>query len=97
MRRRSRALALAVGLAVAAPLAACAGEGSGPPTLTWYINPDNGGQATIAQQCTDAANGAYTIKVETLPRDASAQREQLARRHAAGARLVGPQPWTIAH
>jgi len=72
-----------VGLAVAAPLAACASEGSGPPTLVWYINPDDGGQATIAQQCTEAANGAYTIKVETLPRDASAQREQLARRLAA--------------
>jgi multiple sugar transport system substrate-binding protein len=72
-----------VGLAVAAPLAACASEGSGPPTLVWYINPDDGGQATIAQQCTEAANGAYAIKVETLPRDASAQREQLARRLAA--------------
>ncbi|WP_426594554.1 extracellular solute-binding protein [Cellulomonas sp. McL0617] len=83
MRRRSRALALVVGLAVAAPLAACASEGSGPPTLIWYINPDAGGQSVIAGQCTDASNGAYAIKVETLPRDASAQREQLARRLAA--------------
>lgn len=83
MRRRSRTLAVVVGLAVAAPLAACASAGSGPPTLTWYINPDDGGQATIAQQCTEAAGGAYTIETSVLPRDASAQREQLARRLAA--------------
>ena len=83
MRRRSRALALVVGLAVAAPLAACASEGSGPPKLTWYINPDDGGQAKIAQQCTESANGAYKIETSLLPRDASAQREQLARRLAA--------------
>lgn len=83
MRRRSRALALVVGLAVATPLAACASEGSGPPKLTWYINPDNGGQTEIAKQCTESANGAYTIETSLLPRDASAQREQLARRLAA--------------
>lgn len=83
MRRRSRALALVVGLAVAAPLAACASEGSGPPKLMWYINPDDGGQTEIAAQCTESANGAYTIETTLLPRDASAQREQLARRLAA--------------
>ena len=51
--------------------------------LTWYINPDDGGQAEIAKQCTEAADGAYTIETSVLPRDASAQREQLARRLAA--------------
>jgi len=71
---------VAVGLAV--PLAACSSS-SGPPTLTWYINPDNGGQVEIAKRCTEAADGAYTITTETLPRDAGAQREQLARRLAA--------------
>lgn len=51
--------------------------------LTWYINPDAGGQAEIAKQCTEAAGGAYSIETSVLPRDASAQREQLARRLAA--------------
>jgi multiple sugar transport system substrate-binding protein len=83
VRRRSRTLGVVLGLAIAAPLAACAGSGSGTPKLTWYINPDDGGQAKIAQQCTESANGAYTVEVSVLPRDASAQREQLARRLAA--------------
>ncbi|WP_421732589.1 sugar ABC transporter substrate-binding protein [Cellulomonas sp.] len=83
MGRRRRALALVTGLAVAVPLAACAGSGSGTPVLTWYINPDDGGQAEIAKQCTESANGEYVIEVSVLPRDASAQREQLARRLAA--------------
>jgi multiple sugar transport system substrate-binding protein len=86
--RRRVALGVAVALA-AAGLAACGG-GSSVPTLTWYINPDVGnldpslgGQATLAKECTDAANGKYTIEVQMLPTDASAQREQLIRRLAA--------------
>ncbi|WP_370526170.1 extracellular solute-binding protein [Cellulomonas sp. JH27-2] len=82
MRRRTRSAALAVAVGLVVPLAACSSS-SGPPTLTWYINPDNGGQVEIAKRCTEAANGAYTITTETLPRDAGAQREQLARRLAA--------------
>jgi multiple sugar transport system substrate-binding protein len=69
---------------VASGLAACgSGAGSGTPTLTWYINPDDGGQATIAQRCTKAAEGRYQLTVSQLPRDAGAQREQLVRRLAA--------------
>ncbi|OCI30008.1 extracellular solute-binding protein [Oerskovia enterophila] len=84
MHRRIRALAAALAVATVVPLAACStGEGSGPPVLTWYINPDNGGQAAIAASCTEAAGGAYTIETSLLPRDAAAQREQLARRLAA--------------
>ncbi|ROS23046.1 extracellular solute-binding protein [Cellulomonas sp. PhB150] len=82
MRRRTRALALAVVAGLVAPLAACSSD-DGPPTLTWYINPDDGGQAEIAKRCTEAADGAYRIVTSILPRDASAQREQLARRLAA--------------
>lgn len=85
--RRSKPKALAGILAVALAaglLSACASENTGTPTLTWYINPDDGGQATIAQRCTDAANGRYRIETSLLPRDASSQREQLARRLAAG-------------
>jgi multiple sugar transport system substrate-binding protein len=87
MRRRA-ALGLAAALA-ATGLAACGGS-SGVPTLTWYINPDVGnldaslgGQATLAKECTAAANGKYTIQVQMLPTSASDQREQLIRRLAA--------------
>jgi multiple sugar transport system substrate-binding protein len=71
-------------------LAACGGGDVGPPTLTWYINPDvgnvdptAGGQATLAKECSEASNGAYDMQVQLLPLDASAQREQLVRRLAA--------------
>jgi multiple sugar transport system substrate-binding protein len=65
-------------------LAGCGGGGtSGTPTLTWYNNPDNGGQAQIAQECADASNGAYRVEMQVLPSNATAQREQLVRRLAA--------------
>jgi multiple sugar transport system substrate-binding protein len=80
-RRASRGLALA--LLVGATLTACGGGGGGVPTLNWYINPDNGGQATLAQKCTDAADGRYRIRTNLLPNDANGQREQLVRRLAA--------------
>ena len=84
MRRRTRLSALLTALVVVAPLGACASSsGSGVPTLMWYTNPDNGGQAEIANRCTQQANGAYRLEVSVLPRDAASQREQLARRLAA--------------
>jgi multiple sugar transport system substrate-binding protein len=84
-RRSRRPLASAAALLVTAgTLAACGGGGSGgTPTLTWYINPDSGGQAEIASRCTEAADGRYRITVAQLPRDSPAQREQLVRRLAA--------------
>lgn len=70
--------------ALAAPLlVACGDDGGGTPTLTWYQNPDNGGQAKIAQQCAADSGGAYRVKMEMLPKDATGQREQLVRRLAA--------------
>jgi multiple sugar transport system substrate-binding protein len=84
-RRVRRGLAGAAAAAVvASSLAACgSGGGGGTPTLNWYINPDSGGQAEIASRCTDAADGRYTITTSQLPRESSAQREQLVRRLAA--------------
>ncbi|GAA4688808.1 trehalose ABC transporter substrate-binding protein LpqY [Kocuria gwangalliensis] len=84
--RRGRRIRSAVALAGASAmlLTACGSQESGPPTLTWYINPDDGGQATIAEQCSAASDGKYEIETSLLPRDASSQREQLARRLAAG-------------
>ncbi|WP_242471981.1 MULTISPECIES: extracellular solute-binding protein [unclassified Blastococcus] len=70
-------------LVAAGTLAACGGDSGGPPTLTWYTNPDAGGQAEIASRCTDAAEGRYRISTAVLPRDAAGQREQLVRRLAA--------------
>jgi len=64
-------------------LSGCGSSSQGPPTLTWYINPDSGGQAEIAARCTAAAGGRYTITTSTLPREASEQRQQLVRRLAA--------------
>jgi multiple sugar transport system substrate-binding protein len=71
-------------LVTAGTLAACGGGDTGStPTLTWYINPDSGGQAEIASRCSDDSDGAYTIEVSVLPRNSDAQREQLVRRLAA--------------
>ncbi|WP_433800793.1 extracellular solute-binding protein [Actinomycetospora sp. CA-084318] len=83
-RRRPAALALGVTvLSLLALLAGCASGPAGPPTLTWYINPDDGGQAEIAKRCTDAAGGQYRIVTSTLPRDSGDQRQELVRRLAA--------------
>jgi len=80
--RRMAASGLAATMLIT--LAACGGDASaGAPVLNWYVNPDNGGQARIAQECSDASNGAYTISIQRLPRDAPGQREQLVRRLAA--------------
>ncbi|MBW0103792.1 extracellular solute-binding protein [Pseudonocardia sp. KRD291] len=82
-RRRSRALAAGVVAAAMVGLAGCGAGPTGPPTLNWYINPDDGGQAEIAARCTAASGGAYQIEVSTLPNDAAEQRQQLVRRLAA--------------
>lgn len=87
MRTVRRIVAGASVLALAGTLGACS-AGDGVPTLTWYINPDDGGQAEIAASCTEAANGAYRIETSLLPRDAASQREQLARRLAASDRSL---------
>ncbi len=81
----ARAAAFAVAVSV---LAACGGGGGGVPTLTWYINPDSGGQEEIARRCTQAAGGRYVVKVTVLPREASEQRQQLIRRLAAEDRSI---------
>lgn len=89
--RGRRALALVMGAAVVAgTLAACGAEaGEGPPTLTWYINPDpeapddfkgTFGQPGIAERC---STDEYTIETEQLPTSASEQRIQLMRRLSA--------------
>src|SRR4051812_13806556 len=79
--RRTKAWALAtVGVLAGATLAACS-SASGVTQLTWYINPDSGGQAKVAANC---STDDYTITTQVLPQDANEQRIQLARRLAAG-------------
>lgn len=86
-RRRPlrRPLSIAVALVAGIGLAACGNGASGAqtPTLTWYTNPDNGGQADLAAKCTEESGGAYRIEISELPADADSQREQLVRRLAA--------------
>ena len=60
-------------------LAACSGD-SGTTQVTWYINPDSGGQDAIAKEC---STDEYTIDTQVLPQDSSQQRIQLSRRLAA--------------
>jgi multiple sugar transport system substrate-binding protein len=64
-------------------LACAEGEPTRVPTLTWYVNPDNGGQARLAARCEAESGGRYRLRVQDLPRDATQQREQLVRRLAA--------------
>ncbi|CAM3668957.1 extracellular solute-binding protein [Micrococcus flavus] len=82
--RAARGASLASVAAVGALLMAGCAPAEENPTLTWYTNPDDGGQAEIAEICTDAAGGRYTIQTSMLPNDAASQREQLTRRLAAG-------------
>jgi multiple sugar transport system substrate-binding protein len=70
-------------LPMLAPLLLACSREPGAPTLNWYANPDNGGQARLAARCAAASNGRYRILVSGLPKDASQQREQLVRRLAA--------------
>lgn len=78
--RRAAGAALTVG---ALALAGCS-PAEETPVLTWYINPDDGGQQALAAVCTEASDGAYRIETSLLPNEASSQREQLTRRLAAG-------------
>lgn len=81
-RRCRKAASAAAAVVAGAVLAGCA-EPDPIPTLSWYINPDNGTQARLAAKCTQEAGGRYRIRTALLPRDSTAQREQLVRRLAA--------------
>jgi len=81
VRVRRKQLAFgAVAAMMATALVGCGG-GSDSTVLTWYINPDAGGQDAVAEKC---STDEYTIDTQVLPQDASQQRIQLARRLAAG-------------
>jgi multiple sugar transport system substrate-binding protein len=74
-------VAVAVLATTSGLLAGCSASGdSGTPELVWYVNPDAGGQAKVAENC---STDDYTITTQVLPQDAGQQRIQLARRLAA--------------
>ena len=79
-RRRKSLAAAATMVTISGLLAACSSGGSGKTELVWYINPDSGGQAKVAANC---STDQYTITTQVLPQDANEQRIQLARRLAA--------------
>ncbi len=81
-----RPLAFAGAVALAGVASACGGGGSGggTPTINWYIyNDGSGQQAQIISSCNKQANGAYRIKLVSLPSNADDQRALLVRRLAA--------------
>jgi multiple sugar transport system substrate-binding protein len=63
--------------------AGCGSGGTGPPTVNLYNAPQQNIGA-IVDRCNRLAGGRYRIVVNTLPRDADGQREQIVRRLAAG-------------
>src|SRR4051794_7327363 len=71
-------------LTIVVPLGlGCARKHTSTSELTWYTNPDNGGQKKLADRCSQESGGAFTIETQVLPNDADQQREQLVRRLAA--------------
>lgn len=110
MGRRSTQARLVTGVALGALVVTGCGGSEEPADatkeLTWYINPDGGGnnpngggQAQIARQCSEASNGAYRIRTELLPNSASDQRVQLLRRVAAadpGVDIMSMDPVFVA-
>ena len=88
----SRVYACVAALALLTALLSSCGNDSGRITLTWYTNPDPGGQAEVAKRC---SNDKVLVKNQVLPQDAGQQRIQLARRlaaHDAGIDLMSLDP-----
>src|SRR3954447_1800402 len=85
-RPRLPRIGLALSALALAVAAGCGGGGSsgGTVTLNWYIFPEfSGAFVKGAADCSNASNGAYQIKIQTLPNAADGQRQQMVRRLAA--------------
>ncbi|REE96761.1 ABC transporter substrate-binding protein [Thermomonospora umbrina] len=77
------AMAVVLLAGVGGAAAGCGGGESGPPEINLYNAPqENIGR--IVARCNRRAAGRYRITLNTLPRDADGQREQMVRRLAAG-------------
>src|SRR5882757_7125849 len=80
--RRWRLRAGGAVLLLAPLLCACGSSSTGVPVVNLYNAPQQT-LAAIVQRCNDLAGGKYRIQLNTLPREADGQREQLVRRLAA--------------
>lgn len=78
-----RASALAAAVLLLGPLVTACSKDSSQVVVNLYNGPQQSIQLQV-DRCNDLANGKYRIKLNTLPRGADAQREQLVRRLAAG-------------
>jgi multiple sugar transport system substrate-binding protein len=78
--------AVASAILASTALAACSsGSSTGPVTLNYYLYPDTSGATnTAVTSCSAQSHGQYTIAYQQLPTGADGQRQQLARRLAAG-------------
>lgn len=80
--RPKRAGALALAAVLAGTIAGCGSESARRPTINLYNAPQEN-IGLLVDRCNRLAQGRYTIILNTLPRDADGQREQLVRRLAA--------------
>ena len=66
--------------------AACGSDDEGStPTVAWYVfDEPSGAFSDAAADCTEQSGGRYRIELARLPTNADEQREQIARRLAAG-------------
>lgn len=74
---------LCVALASCSPSATTVKTASGATVLHWYIGPDRVDASAIAKACSQASDGKYVLKVESLPADADERHNLLVRRLAA--------------
>jgi multiple sugar transport system substrate-binding protein len=82
MRTITAATAATCASLLAGLLGGCASTPQGPPRINLYNAPQENLQK-IVDRCNGRARGRYRIVLNTLPRDANGQREQLVRRLAA--------------
>ncbi|WP_424190442.1 ABC transporter substrate-binding protein [Actinokineospora sp. G85] len=82
-RRWRRALtALGAAVFASSAVAACGSDDGGAVVNVYYPSEENFEQVVAA--CNEAAGGRYQVVLNTLPREADGQREQMVRRLAAG-------------
>ena len=81
----SRGVGRVVVALVLLAVAACGAPAreSGPVTLRWYVGPDRADVTELAQRCSAASQGAYTISVVHLPADVDERHATVVRRLAA--------------
>ncbi|MEO6471507.1 MAG: extracellular solute-binding protein [Aeromicrobium sp.] len=70
-------------LGACSPSAKAVKNSSGATILHWYLGPDRVDAEAIARACTERSDGAFEIRVESLPADADKRHNALVRRLSA--------------